>query len=66
MAGLEVPYGRSDSQECSASGCPHMTGLTDKFKRGKVWMADKVTFKSSDEGLQLISRTRVAVTVVWK
>ncbi len=34
VAGLEVPYGCSDSQECSDKGCPHMTGLTDKFKRG--------------------------------
>lgn len=66
VAGLEVPYDCSDSQECSDNGCPHMTGLTGKFKRGKVWMADKVTFKSSDKGLQLISRARVAVTAVWK
>jgi len=43
-----------------------MTGLTDKFKLGKAWMADKVTFKSSDRGLQMISRKSVAVTAVWK
>lgn len=66
VAGLEVPYGCSDSQECSDKGCPHMTGLTDKFQRDKVWMADKVTFKSSKTGLELISRTPVAVTAVWK
>ena len=66
VAGLEVPYGCSDSQECGDKGCPYMTGLTDKFNRGKVWMADKVTFKSSNMGLQLISRTRVAITAVWK
>jgi hypothetical protein len=66
VAGLDVPYGCSDSQKCSDKGCPHMTGLTDKFKRGKVWMADKVTFKSSDKGLQLISRTPVAVSAVWR
>jgi len=66
VAGLEVPYGCSDSQECSDNGCPHMTGLTGKFKRGKIWTADKVTFKSSDKGLQLISRTHVAVIAVWK
>jgi hypothetical protein len=64
VAGLEVPYGCSDSQKCSDKGCPHMTGLTDKFKRGQVWMADKVTFKSSDNGLQLISRT--PVTAIWQ
>ncbi len=66
VAGLEVPYGCSDSQECGEKGCPHMAGLTDKFQRGQVWMADKVTFKSSKTGLQLISRTPVAVRAVWK
>ena len=66
VAGLEVPYGCSDSQQCSDKGCPHMTGLSAKFKRGKIWIADKVTFKSSDKGLQLISRTPVAVSAVWK
>jgi hypothetical protein len=66
VAGLEVPYDCSDSQECSDNGCPHMTGLTDEFEHGKVWMADKVTFKSSDKGLQLISRKRVSVTAVWR
>ena len=66
VAGLEVPYGCSDSQQCSDKGCPHMTGLTNKFKRGKVWTADKVTFKSSDKGLQLINRTPVAVIAVWR
>jgi hypothetical protein len=43
-----------------------MTGLTDKFKLGRDWMADKVTFKSLDKGLQMISRKCVAVTAVWK
>jgi hypothetical protein len=66
VAGLEVPYGCSDSQECGEKGCPYMTGLTDKFNRSKVWMADKVAFKSSNTGLELISRTSVAVTAVWK
>lgn len=46
VAGLDVPYGCSDSQKCSDNGCPYMTGLTDKFKRGKVWIADKVAFNS--------------------
>ncbi len=66
VAGLEIPYGCSDSQKCGDNGCPHMTGLTNKFKRGKVWVADKVTFKSSNKGLQLISRRPVAVTAVWR
>jgi hypothetical protein len=66
VAGLDVPYGCSDSQKCSDKGCPYMTGLTGKFKRGKVWMADKVTFKSSDKGLQLISHTPVAVSAIWR
>jgi len=66
VAGLEIPYGCSDSQQCSDSGCPHMTGLTAKFWRGKVWMAEKITFSSSDRGLRLISRRRVAVIAVWK
>jgi hypothetical protein len=66
VAGLEIPYDCSDSQECNDNGCPHMTGLTDTFKRRKVWTADKVTFKSSDKGLELINRRRVAVIEVWR
>jgi hypothetical protein len=66
VAGLEVPYGCSDSQQCGDQGCPRMTGLTDKFNQGKVWMADKVTFKSSAHGLELISRKPVAVSAVWR
>jgi hypothetical protein len=66
VAGLEVPYGCSDSQPCNDNGCPHMTGLTDKFERNKVWIADKVTFKSSNTGLHLISRKPVAVSAVWE
>jgi hypothetical protein len=66
VAGLAVPYACSDLQECGDNGCAHMTGLTDKFQYGKVWKAVKVTFKSSDKGLQLISRKRVAITAVWE
>ena len=66
VAGLEVPYGCSDSQKCNDNRCPHMTGLTDKFKPGKVWIADKVAFGSSDKGLKLLGRQSVAVTAVWK
>jgi hypothetical protein len=65
VAGLEVPYGCSDSQLCSANGCPHMTGLTGNFRRDRVWMADKITFSSSDRALRLIKRRRVAVIAVW-
>jgi hypothetical protein len=64
--GLDVPYGCSDSRPCDDVGCPYMTGLTATFKRGKVWMADKVTFRSSAKGLKLLGRKRVAVTAVWK
>jgi hypothetical protein len=64
--GIDVPYGCSDSRECNDKGCPYMTGLTEKFKRGKVWMADKVAFSSSDKGLKLLSRKRVAIAAVWK
>lgn len=66
VAGLDVPYGCSDSQKCNDNGCPYMTGLTDKFKRGKLWMADKVAFGSSDKGLKLLNRKPVAVKAVWK
>ncbi len=65
VAGIEVPYGCSDSKECGDNGCPYMTGLTEKFKRGKVWMADKVEFSSSDKGLKLLSRKPVAAAAVW-
>ncbi len=66
VAGLDVPYDCSDSQECTDNGCPYMTGLTDKLKRGQRWTADKVAFSSSDQGLKLLSRKRVAVTAVWE
>lgn len=66
VAGMDVPYGCSDSQKCNDHGCPYMTGLTDKFKRGKLWTADKVAFGSSDKGLKLLSRKPAAVKAVWK
>lgn len=66
VAGLEIPYGCSDSQQCSDKGCPHMTGLTGRFRRGQAWTADKITFSSSGRGLRLISRRSVAVIAVWK
>jgi hypothetical protein len=64
--GIAVPYGCSDSRQCNDSGCPYMTGLAEKFKRGKVWTADKIAYSSSDKGLKLISRKPVAVEAVWK
>jgi hypothetical protein len=64
--GIDVPYGCSDSHQCNDNGCPYMTGLSDQFKRGKVWIADKVAFGSSDKGLKLISRKPAAITAVWK
>jgi hypothetical protein len=66
VAGVVVPYGCSDSQKCDDSGCPYMTGLTEDFKQGKVWMADKVSFSSSANGLKLLSRNQVPVAAVWK
>ena len=66
VAGLEVPYDCTDSQQCTDQGCPYMTGLTDKFKRGRLWMADKIAFSSSDQGLKLLSRKRVAVAAAWE
>lgn len=66
VGGVDVPYDCSDSKECNDNGCPYMTGLTDKFQRGKVWIADKVAYGSSDKGLKLLSRKHVAVAAVWK
>jgi hypothetical protein len=66
VEGLDVPYGCSDSQKCGDSGCPYMTGLTGKFKRGEIWIADKVAFSSSSKGLKLLSRKQVPVAAVWK
>jgi hypothetical protein len=64
--GIVVPYDCSDSRRCNDSGCPYMTGLAEHFKRGKVWTATKIAYSSSDKGLKLISRKRVAVSAVWK
>jgi hypothetical protein len=43
-----------------------MTGLTERFQRGKVWTGDKVAFKSNDKGLSLLSRKQVPIAAVWK
>ena len=66
VAGLMVPYGCSDSLARGNKGPSRMTGLTDKFQRKRLWMADKITYKSSDKGLQLISRTSVPVSTAWE
>jgi hypothetical protein len=66
VGGIVVPYGCSDSRPCNDNGCPYMTGLAEQFKRGKVWTATKVVYSSSNKGLKLLSRKRVAVTEVWK
>jgi hypothetical protein len=66
VAGIEVPYGCSDSKECDDNGCPYMTGLTERFQPGKVWTGDKVAFKSNDKGLSLLSRKQVPIAAVWK
>jgi hypothetical protein len=66
VAGVEVPYGCSDSQKCDEKGCPYMTGLTDKFERGQVWTADKVAFNSTANGLKLLSRKAVALSDIWE
>ncbi len=64
--GIVIPYGCSDSRECSDSGCPYMTGLAEHFKRGKVWTATKIGYSSDAKGLRLLSRKRVTVAAVWK
>ncbi len=64
--GIVIPYGCSDSRECSDSGCPYMTGLAEHFKRGKVWTATKIAYSSDAKGLRLLSRKRVTVAAVWK
>jgi hypothetical protein len=66
VAGLELPYGCSDSQKCDEKGCPYMTGLTAKFKRDKIWTADKVAFSSTAKGLKLLSRKSVVVNALWE
>ncbi len=66
VAGIEVPYGCSDSKKCDAKGCPYMTGLTAKFKRDKVWTADKVAFSSSASGLKLLNHKPIAVSEIWE
>lgn len=66
VGGQEVPYGCSDSRKCTDDGCPYMTGLTTNLKRAKVWMAEKVAFRSSKTGLELLKRESIPVVAVWK
>ncbi len=64
--GLDVPYDCSDSKPCADDGCPYMTGLTPDFKPATVWTAEKVAFRSSGKGTELIKRERLPVEAVWK
>jgi hypothetical protein len=49
-----------------AGNCPHLTGLTESLKRGKIWFADKFAFRSAKGHMKLLKRERVAVEAVWK
>jgi hypothetical protein len=64
--GVTIPYGCSDSKECDDSGCPYMTGVTENLKRGKVWIAEKVAFRTNDKGAEFIKREPMPVAMVWK
>ena len=64
--GQDVPYECSDSHECTDDGCPYMTGLTTNLKRAKAWMAEKVAFRSSKTGLELLKRESIPVVAAWK
>jgi hypothetical protein len=66
VAGIDVPWGCSDSHQCNDQGCPYMTGLSEDFKKGKVWTAEKIAFRSSAKGMELIKRERVRVVAVWQ
>ena len=66
VSGQEVPYGCSDSHKCTNDGCPYMTGLTSNLKRAKVWIAEKVAYRSSKTGLELLKRESIPVVAVWK
>ncbi len=63
---IAIPYDCSDSKQCSDSGCPYMTGLAERFSRGKVWTATKIAYSSDAKGLKMLSRKRVSVAAVWK
>ncbi|HTY55894.1 MAG TPA: hypothetical protein VMB26_11860 [Candidatus Binataceae bacterium] len=64
--GVTIPYGCSDSQKCNDDGCPYMTGVTEHLKRGKVWIVDKVAFRSTKTGMELLKRETMPVVAVWQ
>ena len=66
VAGQDVPYECSDSRPCNEDGCPYLTGLTTRLRRGSVWKANKVAFRSSRRGAKLLKRTSVAVVAAWQ
>lgn len=66
VGGQDVPYECSDSRPCTDDGCPYLTGLTTHLRRGSVWKADKVAFRSSRRGAKLLKRTSVAVVAAWQ
>jgi len=66
VGGTDLPYECSDSHECTNDGCPYMTGVSTNIRRAKVWIAEKVAFKSTKSGLELIKRVSLPVVAVWK
>ncbi len=63
--GQDVPYECSDSRPCT-DDCPYLTGVTTKLRRGTVWKADKLAFRSSRRGTKLLTRASVAVVTAWQ
>src|SRR5262249_44649744 len=56
VAGQDVPYECSDSRPCT-DRCPYLTGVASNLRRGTVWHADKLAFRSSRHGVTLLKRS---------
>ena len=64
--GQDVPYECSGSRRCSDGTCPYLIGVTSQLSRGNVWRAEKLVFRSTRCGIELLKRTSVAVATVWQ
>jgi hypothetical protein len=63
----DVPYDCSDSGKCDDNGnCPRLTGVADSLKPGKLWRAEKLTYRAANGHIKLLKTQRMAVAKGWE
>jgi hypothetical protein len=65
--GKDVPYDCSDSGKCDDNGnCARLTGVADSLQAGKLWRAEKLTYRATNGQIKLLKTQRMAVAKVWE